>query len=48
MFRQERGAIMAADGFGRLNNRKTFGVVITQGGPGAATRWRARSSASRA
>ena len=35
MFRQERGALMAADGFSRLNNRKTFGVVITQGGPGA-------------
>jgi thiamine pyrophosphate-dependent acetolactate synthase large subunit-like protein len=35
MFRQERGALMAADGFSRLNTRKTFGVVITQGGPGA-------------
>ena len=35
MFRQERGALMAADGFSRLNNRKAFGVVITQGGPGA-------------
>ena len=35
MFRQERGALMAADGFSRLNNRETFGVVITQGGPGA-------------
>ena len=35
MFRQERGAIMAADGFSRLNHRKRFGVVITQGGPGA-------------
>ena len=35
MFRQERGALMAADGFSRLNNRRTFGVVITQGGPGA-------------
>ena len=35
MFRQERGALMAADGFSRLNNRKKFGVVITQGGPGA-------------
>jgi Thiamine pyrophosphate enzyme, N-terminal TPP binding domain len=35
MFRQERGALMAADGLSRLNNRKTFGVVITPGGPGA-------------
>jgi thiamine pyrophosphate-dependent acetolactate synthase large subunit-like protein len=35
MFRQERGALMAADGFSRLNNRKKFGVVITQGGPGS-------------
>ena len=35
MFRQERGAIMAADGFSRVNDRKKFGVVITQGGPGA-------------
>ena len=35
MFRQERGALMAADGFSRLNNQKTFGVVITHGGPGA-------------
>ncbi len=24
MFRQERGALMAADGFSRLNNRKKF------------------------
>ena len=35
MFRHERGAIMAADGFSRLSDRKKFGVVITQGGPGA-------------
>jgi thiamine pyrophosphate-dependent acetolactate synthase large subunit-like protein len=35
MFRQERGAIMAADGFSRLNNRQKFGVIITQGGPGS-------------
>ena len=35
MFRQERGAIMAADGYSRLNGRKRFGVVITQGGPGS-------------
>ena len=35
MFRQERGAIMAADGFSRLNHRDKFGVIITQGGPGA-------------
>jgi acetolactate synthase I/II/III large subunit len=35
MFRQERGALMAADGYSRMNNRKKFGVVITQGGPGS-------------
>jgi thiamine pyrophosphate-dependent acetolactate synthase large subunit-like protein len=35
MFRQERGALMAADGFSRMHNRKKFGVVITQGGPGS-------------
>ena len=35
MFRQERGAAMAVDGFSRMKNRKEFGVLITQGGPGA-------------
>lgn len=35
MFRQERGAIMAADGFSRVSDRKKFGVIITQGGPGS-------------
>ena len=35
MFRHERGAVMAADGYSRMNDRKKFGVVITQGGPGA-------------
>jgi acetolactate synthase-1/2/3 large subunit len=35
MFRQERGAIMAADGYSRMNSRKKFGVIITQGGPGS-------------
>ena len=35
MFRHERGAIMAADGFSRMNDREKFGVVITQGGPGS-------------
>ena len=35
MFRQERGAIMAADGFSRMHNRQKFGVIITQGGPGS-------------
>ena len=35
MFRHERGALMAADGFSRMNNREKFGVIITQGGPGA-------------
>ncbi len=35
MFRQERGALMAADGFSRMSDRERFGVVITQGGPGS-------------
>ena len=35
MFRHERGAVMAADGYSRLNDREKFGVVITQGGPGS-------------
>jgi len=35
MFRQERGALMAADGYSRMNNRQKFGVTITQGGPGS-------------
>jgi acetolactate synthase I/II/III large subunit len=35
MFRQARGAIMAADGYSRMNDRKKFGVIITQGGPGS-------------
>lgn len=35
LFRHERGALMAADGFSRLNDRQRFGVAITQGGPGA-------------
>ena len=35
MFRQERGALMAADGYSRMSNRRKFGVVITQGGPGS-------------
>lgn len=35
MFRQERGAVMAADGYSRCRDRKGYGVVITQGGPGA-------------
>ncbi len=35
MFRQERGALMAADGYSRMKNRKQFGVIITQGGPGS-------------
>jgi thiamine pyrophosphate-dependent acetolactate synthase large subunit-like protein len=35
MFRHERGAVMAADGHSRVNDRNSFGVVITQGGPGA-------------
>ena len=35
MFRHERGAVMAADGYSRQNDRKKFGVVVTQGGPGS-------------
>jgi len=35
MFRQERGALMAADGYSRMSDRKKFGVTITQGGPGS-------------
>src|SRR3970040_12027 len=35
MVRQQRGALMAADGFSRMNNRQKFGVTITQGGPGS-------------
>ena len=35
MFRHERGAIMAADGYSRMNDRSKFGVTITQGGPGS-------------
>jgi len=35
MFRHERGAIMAADGYSRINDREKFGVIITQGGPGS-------------
>ena len=35
MFRHERGAVMAADGYSRMNDRKKFGVMISQGGPGA-------------
>ena len=35
MFRHERGAIMASDGYSRLNDRNKFGVIVTQGGPGS-------------
>ena len=35
MFRQERGALMAADGYSRMHDRQRFGVTITQGGPGS-------------
>ena len=35
MFRQERGAAMAVDGFSRMKNREEFGVLITQGVPGS-------------
>ena len=35
MFRQERGGIMAADGYSRTMMGKKFGVFACQGGPGA-------------
>ena len=35
MFRHERGAIMAADGFSRMNDRKKFGVALMQHQAGA-------------
>ncbi len=34
-FRHERGAVMAADGFSRLSDRKRFGVVAMQSQAGA-------------
>ena len=34
-FRHERGAVMAADGFSRTNDRKRFGVVTVQAQAGA-------------
>ncbi len=34
MFRQERGGVMAADGFSRLRHGRGFGVFASQGGPG--------------
>ena len=38
MFRQERGALMAADGYSRMNNRRRFGVVRIRVPPGRSTR----------
>ena len=35
MFRHERGAVMAADGFSRTSNRQRFGVVAIQAQAGA-------------
>lgn len=35
MFRQERGGIMAADGYSRVKSGRNFGVFACQGGPGA-------------
>ncbi|MBF15742.1 MAG: hypothetical protein CL740_01780 [Chloroflexi bacterium] len=35
MFRHERGAIMAADGYSRMKNRKKFGVAAVQFAAGA-------------
>jgi acetolactate synthase-1/2/3 large subunit len=34
VFRQERGGIMAADGYTRMRNGRPFGVFASQGGPG--------------
>ena len=35
MFRHERGAVMAADGYSRMNDGERFGVVATQNAAGA-------------
>ena len=35
MFRHERGAIMAADGYSRMNDGQRFGVVAMQHAAGA-------------
>ena len=35
MFRQERGAVMAADGYGRVSDRKKTSVVAMQSQAGA-------------
>ena len=35
MFRHERGALMAADGFSRMSDGQRFGVVATQNAAGA-------------
>ena len=35
MFRHERGVVMSADGYSRMNTRERFGVAITQGHSGA-------------
>ena len=35
MFRHERGVVMSADGYSRMNTREQFGVAITQGHAGA-------------
>jgi acetolactate synthase-1/2/3 large subunit len=35
MFRHERGAVMAADGFSRMSDGRRFGVVVTQNAGGA-------------
>jgi thiamine pyrophosphate-dependent acetolactate synthase large subunit-like protein len=34
VFRQERGGVMAADGFSRMKHGRPFGVFCSQGGPG--------------
>ena len=36
-FRHERGAVMAADGFARVSDRKQIGVVAMQSQAGAET-----------
>ena len=35
MFRHERGAVMAADGYSRMSDGERFGVVVTQNAAGA-------------
>ena len=44
-FRHERGALMAADGYSRTNDRKKFGVFVMQDAAGAENSMGALSQA---